>query len=76
MALTCKSLASEGSTGFRHWIILLIRLGEDGSGWVVPDGTTGVRVVYEKLDEEEELLARAQLLFSGLSFLWGIKKAF
>ena len=65
-------MASDGSTGFRHWIILSILLGEDGSGWVVPDGigdgTTGVRVVYEKPDEEE-VLASAQLLFSGLSFL-------
>ena len=66
-------MASDGSTGFRHWIILSILLGEDGSGWAVPDGigdgTTGVRVVYEKPDEEE-VLASAQLLFSGLlSFL-------
>ena len=69
---TCKSLASEGSTGFRHWIILLILFGEDGRGCEVAggNGTTGVRVVYEKPDEEEEEdLASAQLLFSGLSFL-------
>ena len=46
--------------------------GTDGGG-----GTTGVRVVYEKLgEEEEELLASAQLLFSGLSFLRSGKNMF
>ena len=58
---TCRSFASEGSTGFRHWIILLILPGEDGSGSVADEGTTGVSVVYEN---EEGLLASAQLLFS------------
>ena len=68
-------MASEGSTGLRHWIILLILLGDDGSGCATPrggggggGGTTGVSVVYEKPDEDA-LLAKAQLLFSGLSFL-------
>ena len=60
--LTCKSFASEGSTGFRHWIILLILPGDDGSGRVADDGTTGVSVVYEN---EEELLASVQLLLSA-----------
>ena len=74
--LTCKSLASEGSTGLRHWIILLILFGDDGSGCATPKGgggTTGVSVVYEKPDEDAALLAKAQLLFSGLSFLQSAK---